>query len=78
MIDDFISEFTGHKVQSLTQAKFIDNDDIHAMNENEDKEVLESLAAAEKQLGHKMPTPKKIKGHPWEPVKYDVEEGSLA
>jgi hypothetical protein len=48
MIDDFISEFTGHKTQSLTQAKFIDNDDIHAMNENEDKEVLESLAAAEK------------------------------
>ena len=48
------------------------------MNDNEDKEVLESLAAAEKQLGHKMPTPKKVKGHPWEPVKYDVEEGSLA
>ena len=28
--------------------RFIDHDDIHAMNQNEDKEILESLAAAEK------------------------------
>lgn len=50
-----------------------DKDDIHQMNQNEDKEILDSIATAEKMLGAKMGTPKKVKGNSWEPVKYDVE-----
>jgi hypothetical protein len=45
------------------------------MNQNEDNEILDSIATAEKMLHTKMGTPQKVKGQSWEPVKYDVEQG---
>ena len=42
---------------------------------NEDKEILESIKAAETQLGKKMETPIAFKEHAWSPLKYNVEEG---
>ena len=44
-------------------------------DQDEDKEILESLKYAENKLGKKMPTPHVLpKEHKFAPVKYDVEE----
>ena len=44
-------------------------------DQDEDKEILESIKFAENKLGHNMGTPKALpKEHAYAPVKYDVEE----
>ena len=44
-------------------------------DQDEDKEILDSIKFAENKLGHQMGTPKVLpKEHAYAPVKYDVEE----
>ena len=44
-------------------------------DDDEDKDILDSIKFAEKKTGHKMGTPKVLpKEHAYAPVKYDVEE----
>lgn len=44
-------------------------------DDDEDKQILESIKFAENKTGHKMGTPKVLpKEHAYAPVKYDVEE----
>jgi hypothetical protein len=44
-------------------------------DDDEDKDILESIKFAENKLGSKMGTPKALpKEHAYAPVKYDVEE----
>jgi hypothetical protein len=44
-------------------------------DDDEDKEILESIKFAENKLGAKMGTPKVVpKEHAFAPTKYDVEE----
>lgn len=48
---------------------------IKDWDQDEDKEILESIKYAENKLGAKMGTPKTMpKEHAFAPVKYDVEE----
>ena len=49
------------------------NDDLDDPDE-EDNEIMKSIAYAEATLGTKMKTPERLKQEPWKPVKYDVEE----
>ena len=53
-----------------------DEDDIFDEG-SEDKEIMESLKYAERQLGTKMNTPVAVKEHPWSPITYDVENSML-
>lgn len=49
------------------------------MDDDEDKEILESIKYAENKLGTKMKTPHALpKEHPFAPIKYDVEEENPA
>ena len=50
------------------------NDDLFDEGE-EDKEIMQSIAYAEKKMGKSMGTPKKVHDpdHPYAPVKYDIE-----
>ena len=58
IVDDFIAEFTHTSTPTPSfEKKETDKDDIHQMNQNEDNEILDSIASAEKMLGHKMSTP---------------------
>ena len=45
---------------------------------NEDAEIMKSIAYAEKKIGQKMITPKKVRDpdQPFAPVKYDIENES--
>ena len=54
IIDDFINEFAGSEKKAKAD---IQKDDIHQMNQNEDNEILDSIATAEKMLHTKMGTP---------------------
>ena len=57
------------KDDTKIQLKDWDND--------EDKEIMESIKYAENKLGKKMPTPKILpKEHAHAPIKYDIEEMS--
>ena len=57
------------KDDTKVQLRDFDND--------EDKEILESIKYAENKLGKKMPTPKVLpKEHANAPIKYDIEEMS--
>ena len=48
---------------------------MNDFDDDEDKEILESIKFAENKLGAKMGTPKALpKEHPYAPVKYDVED----
>jgi hypothetical protein len=64
-----------HKHHEKEDVQVKDDDDLFNADENEDNEIMKSIAAAEKQLGTKMKTPTAFKEHPWSPLKYDVEEG---
>ena len=57
-----------------SDAEYIKNDDLRNSNDNEDAEIMKSIAAAEKIHGHKMATPQKVAKESWQPVKYDVED----
>lgn len=47
-------------------------------DDDEDKEILDSIKFAENKMGAKMGTPKALpKEHPYAPVKYDVEDVQL-
>lgn len=46
--------------------------------DNENKEIMDSIKYAEKQLGKKMATPVAMKEHPWSPITYDVEQNMVA
>ena len=54
------------------------NDDIMDEGE-EDRSIMNSIAYAEKKMGHSMGTPKKVKvpDQPYAPIKYDVENVQL-
>lgn len=53
-----------------------DSDDV--LDEDaEDKEIMDSIKAAEKETGTKMPTPHAYKENPWSPIKYDIENVQL-
>jgi hypothetical protein len=49
----------------MLNGKIIDSDDIMNSDQNEDKEILESIAYAEHKLGAKMSEPKKVRNAPW-------------
>jgi len=82
---------TGHKIKTPVPVKehawspitydfsavqLGDSDDI--LDEGaEDREIMASLASAEKSMGKTMKTPTAFKEHPWSPLKYDVEEVQL-
>ena len=46
--------------------------------ENEDKEIMESLKSAEKEMGKTMKTPTPVKEHPWSPITYDFSNVQLS
>ena len=48
-----------------------------ADDENEDSQILKSIASAEKQLGAKMGTPKPVVQEGFKPTKYDVEDVAI-
>lgn len=41
--------------------------------QNEDKEIMESIKYAEKRLNAKMPTPQKLASDGHSPIKYDTD-----
>lgn len=49
-------------------------EDIFNEETREDNEILKSIEYAEKQLHAKMGVPQLVKGKPYEPVHYDVED----
>jgi hypothetical protein len=49
------------------------DDDLLNSEENEDKEIMKSIEYAEKKLKSKMSTPRVVKGAPYSPIHYDVE-----
>ena len=49
------------------------NDDLFQQEENEDAEILKSIAYAEKKLGSKMGTPQRVATAKGQPIQYDVE-----
>ena len=64
------------KVQFMKEEtdETLNKDDILDSENTEDKEILQSIAYAEKQMGQKMGTPTRLKKETWSPVKYDVED----
>jgi hypothetical protein len=51
-------------------------EDMFSEEHNEDAEIMKSIAYAEKKIGQKMDTPKKVRDpdQPFAPVKYDIEQ----
>lgn len=52
-------------------------EDIMGEEDNENKEILDSIKYAEKQLGTKMATPQKLPSDGHSPVKYDTDIQAL-
>jgi len=48
-------------------------EDIFNEEQNEDKEIMESIKYAEKKLNRKMPTPVKLQSDGHSPIKYDTD-----
>lgn len=62
-----------YDIEDKVHVQLKDDDDIFGEEEAEDKQIMESIKYAEKQLNTKMKTPIAYKEHPWSPIKYDVE-----
>ena len=54
-------------------------DDLFDNEEHDNREIMNSLASAEKAIGQKMDTPKKVRDpeQPFAPVKYDIESAMV-
>ena len=64
-------------MNSHTKTKdYWDDDPLTGGEEAEDAEILKSLAYAEKKLGSKMGTPKKMPSKRGQPIMYDIEATS--
>jgi hypothetical protein len=55
-----------------------DSDDFMNDEENENKEIMESIKSAEKTMGKKMGTPVPVKEHAWSPITYDFNNVQLS
>ena len=64
-----------HHAHDSAELQTQDEDDI--LEDNEEKEIMESIKYAENQLGKKMQTPVPMKEHPWSPITYDVEQNMV-
>ena len=63
--------------QQKESKEAISSDDLMKSNEYEDSSIMKSIASAERMLGTKMATPKKVAQESFKPVKYDVEDVSI-
>lgn len=87
LADKFVEEFSGaNATANVTVNKTIaaqdkkleaayEQEDMISDETNQDAEILKSIAYAEKKIGVKMDTPKKVRDpdQPYAPVKYDIE-----
>lgn len=65
-----------HHLKNSSLAEVDDDEsgeDMFADEQNEDKEIMESIKYAEKKLNSKMPTPVKLQSDGHSPVKYDTD-----
>lgn len=88
LADEFVKEYSGANATGaanktlVAQAKKLEGaynqEDMFSEEQNEDAEIMKSIAYAEKKIGAKMNTPKKVRDpdQPNAPVKYDIENVS--
>jgi len=62
-----------HHDSEFVQLSDYNADDLFHAEENEDAEILKSIAYAEKKLGSKMGTPERVPTPKGQPIMYDVE-----
>merc|ERR1712147_313910 len=76
---------TPHRVEAAAfapvkydvEGQLVQLNDFSFDPDEEDRDVMASLASAEKEMGKTMKTPQKVKQESFKPVKYDVEDGAL-